>query len=271
MREDGPVVDLYDAAYGNFASDVYAEIRREAFGADIGQNSWLTLDELDGYISRLALGPDSRVLDVGCGSGGPALHISQATGCRVVGVDLHEDGVATANRMARESGLEARARFVQADASAPLAFDDGSFDAILCIDAVNHLPDRPRVFADWARLLAPGGRLLFTDPITITGPIGSDEIAIRASIGYFLFVPAGEDERILAEAGLHVLDVQDATENMAQLAARRGAARAKRSEALRRIEGDDTFEGQQRFFEVAAALGRERRLSRFAYLAERTV
>jgi hypothetical protein len=111
--------------------------------------------------------------------------------------------------------------------------------------------------------------MLFTDPITVTGPLGSDEIAIRASIAYFLFVPPGENERFLREAGMRVVAVEDATENMATVAGLWLAARAKRADALREIEGDETFEGQQRFLDVAARLARERRLSRFVYLAEK--
>jgi len=269
VAENEGVVDLYGASYGGFASDLYGEVRREAWGEEIGQNSWLTRDELEGFISQLQVGSSSRVLEVGCGSGGPALHLARLTGCEIVGVDLHDDGVANASRIAREARLDARASFVRADAGETLPFASGSFEALLCIDAVNHLRDRPRVFGDWARLLAPRGRLLFTDPITVTGPLGSDEIAIRASIAYFLFVPPGEDERLLREAGLRVLAVEDTTENMATVAERWLAARAKRAEALREIEGDETFHGQQQFLEVAARLARERRLSRFAYLAEK--
>jgi SAM-dependent methyltransferase len=261
-----PEVDLYTASYGGFARDVYAEVRAEAWGDEIGQNSWLTRDELDGFIARLELEGASRVLEVGCGSGGPALYVARATGCEIVGVDVHEDGIANATRMA---GDDARARFVRADASEPLPFASGSFDALLCVDAINHLRDRPRVLADWARVLAPGGRVLFTDPITVTGALSSEEIAIRASIGYFLFVPPGEDDRLLREAGLRPLAVEDATENMAAVAERWLAARAKRAEALREIEGDETFDGQQRFLEVTTRLARERRLSRFVYVAER--
>ena len=158
------------------------------------------------------------MLEIGCGSGGPALHITRSTGCEIVGVDLHEDGVANATRMAHEAGLDARASFLRADASEQLPFESGLFDALLCVDAVNHLRGRPRVFGEWVRLLAPSGRVLFTDPITVTGPLGSDEIAVRASIAYFLFVPPGEDERLLREAGLRVLAVEDATENMAAVA-----------------------------------------------------
>ena len=93
--------------------------------------------------------------------------------------------------------------------------------------------------------------------------------SIRASIGYFLFVPPGEVERLLREAGLRPLAVEDATENMAAVAERWLAARATRAGTLREIEGEQTFDGQQRFLEVAARLARERRLSRFVYLAEK--
>jgi SAM-dependent methyltransferase len=262
-------VDLYSASYGGFAQDVYAEVRREAWGEEIGQNSWLTRDELQRFGEQLRLEGSARVLEIGCGSGGPALHLARATGCELVGVDVHEDGVANATRLAREAGLDARVSFVCADASGALPFASGSFDALLCVDAVNHLPDRARVFSEWARVLAPGGRVLFTDPITVTGALSNEEMAIRASIGYFLFVPPGEDERLLREAGLRPLAVEDATENMAAVAERWLAARAARAGALRELEGDQTFDGQQRFLEVAARLARERRLSRFIYLAEK--
>jgi tRNA1(Val) A37 N6-methylase TrmN6 len=67
---------------------------------------------------------------VACGSGGPALNVAQLTACEIVGVELYEEAVANANRMALEAGLETRARFVQADASRPLSFKSGRFDAI---------------------------------------------------------------------------------------------------------------------------------------------
>jgi len=63
---------------------------------------------------------------------------------------------------------------------------------------------------------------------------------------------------------------EDVTRNMAEIAERRGAARAARGAALREIEGDQTYEGQQEFFVVASRIAREGRLSRFLYVAEKS-
>lgn len=261
--------DLYGPTYQRFAARVYAEVRAEAFGEDIGQTSWLTADEQDLLIPWLRLDRDSLLLDVACGSGGPALRAARVTGCRVHGIDLHGDAVTAARTQAVQAGLAARAAFEQCDAGRSLPFPDGAFDAVICVDAINHLPDRSRALGEWARILKPGGRLVFTDPIVVTGPLSNEEIAVRGSIGFFLFVPPGLNERLLEAAGFELVAKEDRTENMARTAGRWRAARERRGDELRRVEGDATFEGQQRFLEVAARLAGERRLSRLAFCAER--
>jgi len=267
--ESDSSTDLYGASYKNFATELYEEIRTEAFGEDIGQTGWITAEEQDIFIDWLELSASDCLLDIACGSGKPTLRIARKTGCRVVGVDLHADGIAAARANAKASGQQATAEFSQADAAGRLPFDDSSFDAITCIDAINHLNDRPSVLSEWHRVLTPGGRLLFTDPIVLTGPITNAEIAIRASIGLFVFVPKGVNEALLKEAGFTVERVDDRTKNMAQNASGWLAARAKREKELREIEGEQTFDGQQRFLETAATLAGERRLSRLAILARR--
>jgi SAM-dependent methyltransferase len=270
VTEETTGASHYGSYYGNFAADAYAEIRREEYGEDFGQNNWQTPEELEHFSSLLQLGPGVGLLDVACGSGGPALLLARATGCHVTGVDRETTGLANARRIAREAGLGLQATFVRADASLPLPFSDGSFGAISCIDALNHLPGRPAVFADWARLLAPGGRLLVTDPVTVTGLVSAEELATRSSIGYFEFAPPGEDERLLVAAGLKVLAVEDLTDAVAAVARRRCTARAQRAAALRELEGDEGFERRQRFLDIVAIMARERRISRFAYLAEKS-
>ncbi|WP_119389263.1 class I SAM-dependent methyltransferase [Taklimakanibacter lacteus] len=263
-------VDLYGASYRNFATDLYGDIRREAFGEDIGQTGWLTAEEQDLFISWLGLTRSSQLLDIACGSGKPTLRIAQKTGCHVSGLDLHSEAIASAKANARELGYEGRTKFYEGNAGERLSFAAQSFDAVTCIDAINHLPNRPHVLEEWRRVLKPGGRLLFTDPIVLTGPITNTEIAIRASIGLFMFVPEGLDEMLLREAGFEVERVEDRTRNMAMNAAGWLAARARREADLRKIEGDEAYFGQQRFLETAAALASEKRLSRFAILARRS-
>ena len=110
----------YNANYGNFQTELYAQIRREAFGEDIGQNSWLTSDEQDRFLEWLDLSPGKTLLDVACGAGGPALRIAATTGCSVVGIDILEQAVTTATSLAGQRGLAERAEFRSTDATGPL-------------------------------------------------------------------------------------------------------------------------------------------------------
>lgn len=264
-----PEVDFYDATYGRFEESVYRAIRRETWRDDFGQNGWITAPEQDRFIEWLGLAPGRRALDVACGSGGPSLRMVERSGATVVGIDSHPDGVEAGRREAARRGLEASASFKVVDAQRPLPLEDGSFDAVACIDAINHLADRPSVLREWARVLRPGGRVLFTDPAVVTGPLTNEEIAVRSSIGFFLFVAPETDGRMLADAGLGLLRTEDVSEALARVAADWRAARDARAPDLRAIEGDGTFEGQQRFLAVASRLAGERRLSRVAYLAEK--
>ncbi len=263
------VVALYDSAYGNFATDVLSEVRREAFGTDIGQNSWLTADEYRLFFEWLELIPTSRVLEIACGSGGPAIFMARTIECNVTAIDNNENGIATATRMSQEQGLASRIRFQSADAARPLPFEDQSFDAVVCIDAINHLPNRSQVFAEWHRVLKPEGRILFTDPITITGLLSNEEIATRSSIGYFLFAPIGENEQLIKQAGFELIRCEDVTDNEVRISRQWFDARAKRREDLIKIEGDKVYEGLQRFLSVVHVLSSERRLSRLVFVARK--
>lgn len=129
-------VNLYDNVYGDFASGAEAAVRRETYGEDLGQSSWLTAQEWLGFADRLGIGPGSEVLEVGSGSGGPAVYLAERRRCRVTGVDLNEHGVRNATELARARGLADRTEFHAVDASRPLPFPEGSFDAVVSNDAM---------------------------------------------------------------------------------------------------------------------------------------
>jgi SAM-dependent methyltransferase len=262
-------VDLFDTTYTNFTDTVHDAVRRETYGHDIGQTSWLTVGEYDRLLPLLNLTADSHVLEVASGSGGPALYMARATGARVTGLDVNESGVATSNALAKKAGLSERVRFQRGDANDRAPFEDDRFDALVCMDSMNHFPDRGAVLREWHRLLRPGGRAMFTDPCMITGPVTNEELALRSSIGLFLFVPPGVNENLIEHAGLRILKREDASENCAQVAGRWRDARAHHQEELEKLEGAERYQGLQRFFDAVHRLTRERRLSRILYVVEK--
>jgi SAM-dependent methyltransferase len=262
-------VELYDNAYGNYGAEVYRQIRVETYGEDLGQTSWVTTEESSEIPRMLGITAASNVVEIGSGSGRYALQVASTTGCRVVGVDINDPGIQNANALAAEQNLAERVRFEKCDASQPLRFGDATFDAVFSNDVLCHIPGRDKLLRELQRVLKPGGRLLFSDALVIGGVISHQEIAARSSIGYFLFSPPGENERMLQEAGLAVVEVKDTTANASLISKRWHDAREKRAEALVEIEGKANFSGLQQFLSTVKTLTNERRLLRLRYVAQR--
>jgi len=244
-------------------------IRIETYAHDIGQSSWLTPEEETVFLSWLNLDKHSRVLTVACGSGASTLRMASLTGCKAVGIDAQAQSVRTATREARRLGLAARATFARVDPGARLPYEGGSFDAVICIDAIDHFANRLRVLADWWRILKPGGHALFTDPSIIAGPITGEEMNARSSAGSFTFVPVGFNERSIAEAGFDLAWSEDVTATIAMEARRRHADRAARADQLGEAEGEAIYDFQQRFLQITERLAAERRMLRMVFLTER--
>lgn len=263
----GEHVPLYASAYAGFSAR--DQVRRSTYGTDLGQSGWLSSDELERFAEWLGLGPGSRLLDVGCGAGGPALYLAEKLGTSVFGIDLLEEGIARATQLARERGLDDRASFARIDAGAQLPVDDASFDAVISVDAMCHLPNRLAVLREWRRVTSPGARIVFTDPTIVTGLVTADEVSARSSIGVYVFSAGSTNEELLSEAGFELIRREDLTENMAALAGRWHAARMEYRRELVAEEGESTFDGVQRFLSTCHQLACERRLSRYAYLAAR--
>ena len=262
-------VDLYNNVYAHFGSRAEAAVRHHAFGEDIGQSSWMTAGDWLRFADQVHVHEQGHVLEVGSGSGGPAVYLAATRGCRVTGIDINEHGVRNGEQLAALKGVADRVTFRIADASQPLPFPPAAFDAVLSNDAMCHISNRLEVLAEWHRVLRPGGRILFTDAMIVTGVVTQEELAVRSSIGRYHFAPPGENERLIGRAGFTLLSTEDLTAAAEAIAERWQVSREQHRDELLAREGEGNFEGLQRFLACVHRLSAERRLSRICYLAEK--
>jgi ubiquinone/menaquinone biosynthesis C-methylase UbiE len=111
---------------------------------------------------HLELAASDRVLDIGCGLGGPARQIAAQFGCRVSGIDLTRDYVEAGNVLSGWLKLEGRVSLQQGDALA-LPFTDGSFTAAYMLHVGMNIADKSALFAEVARVLRAGARFAIFD------------------------------------------------------------------------------------------------------------
>jgi SAM-dependent methyltransferase len=122
---------------------------------------------------RLGLGPESRVLDIASGRGGPALLLARTFGCSVRGVEISHDFHSVAVERAAAAGLADRLTFELADGAAA-AFEAGAYDAALCLGAsfvFGGLADTVDALAPAVR---PGGHLVVGEPYWRRLPLPDD-------------------------------------------------------------------------------------------------
>jgi ubiquinone/menaquinone biosynthesis C-methylase UbiE len=170
-HQGASVRDFYDR-HPIGEAQVMASLRRRGVppGAAVAPEDLFDLDQdhyggpgaVEALARRAGIGARSRVLDVCAGLAGPARVLAHRRGCRVVACELNHGRAAGGARLSRLVGLGGRVTVVRGDARA-LPFDGASFDACLSQEGLLHIDDKATVLAECHRVLAPGGRLAFTD------------------------------------------------------------------------------------------------------------
>jgi ubiquinone/menaquinone biosynthesis C-methylase UbiE len=146
---DGPRTNkLFDQVLGPFPPDV------EPF-------SLVPRKGLDRVLKELRLEEGDHLVDLCCGRAGIGLWFASVSGARLTGVDFSACAIADASRRAEFFVPRSRASFVVADA-ADTSLPEQTADALVCIDAVQFVPDRNRLLREVARLLRPDGRVVIT-------------------------------------------------------------------------------------------------------------
>ena len=163
------------------------------------------------FFDLAALEPGESVVDLGSGSGTDAFVAALAVGDggEVVGIDMTEEQLAKATRLATEHGFE-QVRFEKGRIE-QLPLEDGSVDAVISNGVINLAPDKQRVFDEAARVLRPGGRVALADIVTerqLTEAIVCDVDLWASCIG-----GAPQEETYLGAIEAAGLTVQEVTEN----------------------------------------------------------
>ncbi|KAF2122564.1 sterol 24-C-methyltransferase [Lophiotrema nucula] len=213
LVDDEDARDLRKSKYSDVVNDYYnatTDIYLESWGQSFHMARYpLGPEPKDRATARhehylalmMSMRPGMRILDVGCGVGGPAKEIATFVDCHVVGINNNGYQVHKAQALAKDDGSDNKVEFVQAD-FVNIPFPDDSFDAIYAIEATVHAPELSEVYKEIFRVLKPGGTFgvyewLLTDAFS---PNDKSHMAIRLGIERGTGVPSLQTKVAAREA-----------------------------------------------------------------------
>jgi SAM-dependent methyltransferase len=169
---------------------------------------------------RARIGPTSRVLDLCAGLGGPARFLAWSFGCRITALELNPGRAAGAARLTRLVGLAGRVAVVRADALAS-PFRTAAFDACLSQEALMHIADKGAVLRECHRVLAPGGRLAFTDWIAHPRLADRERQQLRQWMAATTLQTLASYRLLLGRAGFWAIEAEDLSDEWRPILRRR--------------------------------------------------
>jgi len=188
-----------------------------------------------------------HVLDVCSGMGGPARYLAHRIGCRVTGLDLTRSRYESAIRLTQLAKLSRLVDFRLGDAL-NMPFEDASFDIVIGQEAWCHVPDKPRLIAECARVVKPGGVIAFTD-ILRRAPLEAAELQrMQQGMPFPTLETLEGYAGLLNQNGCTVAQVDDLSQHWAQILVQRLAMyRTLESDTTRKFgaehfrEWDETY------------------------------
>lgn len=185
-----------------------------------GETFYESILRSEHYVAlRLGLKETDKVIDVGCGVGGPMRNIQQFSGADITGVTINEYQVRVGNQYCKQKGIDNKSRLVQGDfQKLPEKFEAGSFDAAFAFEATCHSPDRVACFSGVNHCLKKGGLFAAYEWIVLPekGYDAKNENHVRVKegieVGNGLPTLATSEQILenLRDAGFEVLDSFDA-------------------------------------------------------------
>ncbi|GAA6159065.1 class I SAM-dependent methyltransferase [Ruegeria sp. HU-ET01832] len=195
------------------------------------------------FVKALDLSPQSRVVDFGCGLGGPARYVAAATGAHVTGIDLTAEFVETGRALTEWTGMSDRVQLIEGSVL-DLPLESDSMDAAYMIHVGMNIADKVGIAREAMRVLKPGGIFAIYDVMQV-GEGNMDYPAPWASTSdQSALAPPETYEAALKSVGFELTDRIDRTVFAKQffedLAAAQSRADGPPHLGLHLIMGDDT-------------------------------
>jgi sarcosine/dimethylglycine N-methyltransferase len=251
------IIDFYDR-HPISEAQVLAAVRRRrgALDAtpltpddlfDFDQDHYGGLAAVDALARLAGIGGHTRVLDLCAGLGGPARFLAARRGCQVVALELNAGRAAGAARLTALVRLHGRVRIVRGDATA-LPFAPGRFDACLSQEALLHIVDKAAVLREAHRVLAPGGRLAFTDWVARASLGDGERRRLREWMAAVTLQTLDAYRAMLGATGFAAVTAEDLTDEWRTvLRARLEMFRAMREDTIARL-GEARYEEYDRLY-----------------------
>jgi len=170
----------------------------------------------DALAHHAKINESTHVLDLCCGLGGPARYLAYHYGCRVTGVDMNTDRLAGAVRLTERTKLQDRVLFHHANAL-QTGLADETFDVIVSQEAFCHIPNKKALITECARLLKPGGRIVYTDILARSSMTNEIRSRLETEMVFSELSTSEQYCHLLEEKGCEVIEVEDLSDNWAQI------------------------------------------------------
>lgn len=212
--EEIAVTERFERQYNRGRSNILRDIERDVCGCDYGGTSWTTRLEAERVSALLELSPARLLIDIGAGSGWPALYMAKISGCDATLVDLPLTGIRTAVERAVSDGLDKTCKAIVGDGCA-LPFRNALFDAVSHSDVLCCLAQKEAMLCECRRISRDSAAMAFT-VIEMAPELTPENRARARELGPPFIESELAYTDMLRRSGWRLLDTIDVSEEYAR-------------------------------------------------------
>jgi SAM-dependent methyltransferase len=232
----------FETRHKHHAHPAMRALEQDVLGCDYGGTSWTTRVQADEIPSRLQLREDTRLLEIGAGTGWPGVYTAGQSGCNLTMLDLPVSSLKQANIRAASEGLEHTSSSV-AGSGAQLPFSDAAFDAIQHSDVLCCLPEKLEMLQECRRVVPLGAAMMFFVIAPANDLKGADLIEAEETGPPFVGMDS-DYMSLLDEGGWAVTSRTDLTDEYLAALKRLVSGLELNQKALEPVLGETEFKNQ---------------------------